>query len=218
MDSAVALVQAYLHVNGYFTVLEYPIFQTAPQADVRTVTDLDILAFRFPGAGREVSVARKKRLVGDLCFAPDPRLGASLDRADMIVGEIKEGRARFNAAARNPHVLAAALSRFGCCAPEHIEHVVQELLRKGKTITHEGHTVRLVAFGSQPDPDAGGKFLTIPTSHVVRFLKEYLRTNWDWLHLAPIRQPALGLLALLEKAGEEKVINDLPRKGTDGSL
>jgi hypothetical protein len=25
MDNAVALVQAYLHVNGYFTVAEYPV-------------------------------------------------------------------------------------------------------------------------------------------------------------------------------------------------
>ena len=27
MDTCVALVQAYLHVNGYFTVAEYPVFE-----------------------------------------------------------------------------------------------------------------------------------------------------------------------------------------------
>ena len=50
MDTAVALVQAYLHVNGYFTVAEYPVLE-AQCADhqIRTVTDLDILAYRFPG-------------------------------------------------------------------------------------------------------------------------------------------------------------------------
>ena len=29
MDTAVALVQSYLHVNGYFTVVEYPVLGRA---------------------------------------------------------------------------------------------------------------------------------------------------------------------------------------------
>lgn len=29
MDTAVALVQAYLHVNGYFTVTEYPVLEAS---------------------------------------------------------------------------------------------------------------------------------------------------------------------------------------------
>ena len=53
MDTAVALVQAYLHLNGYFTVAEYPVLDDTPDGQVRTVTDLDILAYRFPGAGNE---------------------------------------------------------------------------------------------------------------------------------------------------------------------
>jgi hypothetical protein len=28
MDTAVALTQAYLHVNGYFTVTEYPVLES----------------------------------------------------------------------------------------------------------------------------------------------------------------------------------------------
>ena len=54
MDNAVALVQAYLRVNGYFTVSEYPIVEASRRGGYRTATDLDILAFRFPGAGRLV--------------------------------------------------------------------------------------------------------------------------------------------------------------------
>ena len=50
MDNAVALVQTYLHVNGYFTIAEYPIIGSGRHGGYRAVTDLDILAFRFPGA------------------------------------------------------------------------------------------------------------------------------------------------------------------------
>ncbi len=50
MDHAVSLVQAYLQLNGYFTSAEYPIMQSAGKGSFRTVTDIDILAFRFPGA------------------------------------------------------------------------------------------------------------------------------------------------------------------------
>jgi hypothetical protein len=55
MDNAVALVQAYLRINGYFTVAEYPILETHGRNAVQMATDIDILAFRFPGAIRQVS-------------------------------------------------------------------------------------------------------------------------------------------------------------------
>ena len=50
MDNAVALVQAYVRVNGYFTVAEYPVIEAARDGHYRAVTDLDILAFRFPNS------------------------------------------------------------------------------------------------------------------------------------------------------------------------
>lgn len=53
MDNAVALVQAYLRVNGYFTVSGFPVLEAGAPAGTRTRTDLDILAFRFPGATAE---------------------------------------------------------------------------------------------------------------------------------------------------------------------
>jgi hypothetical protein len=54
VDTSVALVQAYLHINGYFTVAEYPVLEAHRSDHARTVTDLDILAFRFTGAGHDV--------------------------------------------------------------------------------------------------------------------------------------------------------------------
>jgi hypothetical protein len=50
MDTAVALVQAHLQVNGYFAVTECPVVEALRHHGYRTATDLDILAFRFPGA------------------------------------------------------------------------------------------------------------------------------------------------------------------------
>jgi hypothetical protein len=54
MDNAVALVQAYLQVNGYFTVTEYPVLEAARHG-IEAATDFDVLAYRFPGAGRLLS-------------------------------------------------------------------------------------------------------------------------------------------------------------------
>ena len=114
MDTAVGLVQAYLRVNGYFTVAEYPVLDATGPGGPRTITDLDILAVRLhraPGASGTVD-------------APlDPALGAG-GGADMIVGEVKEGRPHPNPAMRDPAVLEAAFTRFGCCAPEDAARLV----------------------------------------------------------------------------------------------
>lgn len=62
MDTAVALVQAYLRVNGYFTVAEYPVVEATGGGRHRSLTDIDILAFRFPGAGRPLG-GNQRRMV-----------------------------------------------------------------------------------------------------------------------------------------------------------
>ena len=54
MDTAVARVQAYPHVNGYFTVVEFPVLDALRAAPAWTVTDFDILASRFPRAQTDV--------------------------------------------------------------------------------------------------------------------------------------------------------------------
>ncbi len=62
----------------------------------------------------------------------------------MIVAEVKEGRAELNRGARDPRVLEAALVRFGCCDPQVVERVVEELLRRARAATGHGHSIRLV--------------------------------------------------------------------------
>lgn len=147
MDTAVALVQAYLRVNGYFTVAEYPVLDATGPGGPRTITDLDILAVRLhraPGASGTVD-------------APlDPALGAG-GGADMIVGEVKEGRPHPNPAMRDPAVLEAAFTRFGCCAPTDAARLVAELLGTGRTVAPEGRTIRTVVFGNPTSRPGRGR-------------------------------------------------------------
>lgn len=200
MDKAVAIVQAYLNVNGYFTVVEYPVLEGTPNGGWRSATDLDVLALRFPGAGRSANSKKAKRMRGNLVFEPDPVLGAPPDLPDMIVGEVKEGRAKFNAAARNPKVLATALARFGCCDVEEASAITQKLVHKGQVETQRGHRIRMVAFGSRADEPDQLAERVITMGHMVGFLRDYLDEHWDALGQAQFKGEALGFLALLEKA------------------
>jgi hypothetical protein len=78
MDTAVALVQSYLHVNGYFTVVEYPVLETRRGGPPRTVTDLDVLAFRFPRAHAGMVGGQRHTDLAEGCRCPTRRWGAQL--------------------------------------------------------------------------------------------------------------------------------------------
>lgn len=202
MDNAVALVQAYLHVNGYFTVAEYPILEVLKHAGYRSVTDLDILAFRFPNAGRVVRSAGNKSssYVAEEAYVPDPALGIAGDQTDMLIGEVKEGTAQMNVGATNPMAVEAALVRFGCCAFTDAQEVARTLLRKGHiTLPASGHNLRMVAFGSVKDGD-NSAYRTISLGHVARFLQGYIRQHWEFVRHAQFKDPVFGFLVTLEKA------------------
>lgn len=196
MDNAVALVRAYLHVNGYFTVTEYPVIEAMRAGDYRMATDLDVLAFRFPGAGCLVPGRHGHH---EQVLETDAALGASNTQADMLIGEVKEGRAELNRGARNPEVLRAVLTRFGCCAMEQVPSLAERLMRQGHGVTESGHRVRLVAFGTITDAANPG-YEAISLGRVVQFLQEYLHRNWAVLHHAQFKDPALGFLLTLNKS------------------
>lgn len=200
MDNAVALVQAYLRVNGYFTVTEFPIVETGKSGLHRVATDIDVLAFRFPLAARLVP-RRGHSSFRDVAFADtDPALGSPNAEADMIVGEVKEGRAELNRGAREPAVLRAALTRFGCCTPDRAERIASELVRDGSARTNHGHHVRLVAFGSTLG-NSTGRFHSVRLAQVVEFLDEYLRLHWDTLRHSEFKEPGLAFMSVLRKSG-----------------
>ena len=200
MDNAVALVQAYLRLNGYFTVSEYPVVATERRGGYRTATDLDILAFRFPGAGRLVPAPGRRDSADEEHSAPDPALGVSADHADMIVGEVKEGRAVLNDAARDPAVLRAVLVGFGCCSRVEAPRLVEQLLREGDAILPDGHRIRMVVFGSISDGSAHASVAVVSLGHVVDFLQRHLREHWEVLRHTDSKDPAFGFLMTLEKA------------------
>ena len=202
MDPSVALVQAYLQVNGYFTVTEYAVVEAVGRSgNYRTSTDLDVLAVRFPGAGHAVVRGRRGGRHGPAELAPDAALGASDDWIDMIVGEVKEGRAELNRGARDSHVLQAVLTRFGCCPPAAAPGVVADLLQRGiaDLPPPHGHRTRLVAFGTRTGEPLGYPCLVISLAQVVEFIQGFLRDHWDILRHAPSKDAAMGLLMTLEK-------------------
>lgn len=197
MDHAVALVQAYLYVNGYFTVAEYPVVKALPRSGYETVTDIDLLALRLPEAGGIVP-ARKRPQKNVPDFRTDPVLAADQENPEMLLIEVKEGKAVLNRGATDPAVVQAVLSRFGCCPGALLPANVQELLRRGETQMPSGLRVRQVAFGSVAQ--GGGRQLKITHGHVLEFLRKHVRDNWSILRHVQVKDPVLGLLVLAEKA------------------
>jgi hypothetical protein len=199
-DPAVAIVQSYLRVNGYFTVTEHPIVEAAKGGGHRTVTDIDVLAFRFPGAGRALVIGRPESDPAGHPYAPDLELGVEGAEADMLIGEVKQGRAVLNRGAADPRVLGAALVRFGCCPPQEASRVAEELLRQGDARLPAGHRVRLIAFGSAPGEPGGPPHQVVLLGHIVEFLTQFLDEHWDVLRHEDVKDPGLGFLLALEKA------------------
>ena len=197
MDHAVSLVQAYLQLNGYFTSAEYPIIAGAGRNGFRTITDIDILAFRFP-SGVPVLQGRKTPQGLDITDVDDG-LGIAPDTVDMIIGEVKEGRVGINSGVRDPAVLKAVISRFGNSAEED-ENVVKSLLATGVATLPSGYIVRLVAFGAFPPGAQVPPCRIISLGHVLTFLQAYVRKHWSVLRHLQFKDPAFGFLMTLEKA------------------
>jgi hypothetical protein len=204
MDVATSLVQAYLHVNGYFTATDYPIVEARRDLGSRTLTDVDMLAVRFshPAHRSSTQGARKgpARVSGPVATHPDPVLASPADRTDMIVAEVKQGRAQVNPAARNHQVLAAALARFGCCDAAEGPALVQALLQDGRARGGEGHEIRMVLFASRGDRAPRG-WHWVHLDHVLLFLDDYLRSARDALGGLDLHDHALAWLALQHKCG-----------------
>jgi hypothetical protein len=208
MDTAVALVQTYLRLNGYFTVAEFPILSATRRghaAPIRSATDIDILAVRFPGARHQMALgapAAGHDVEHTSSDHVDAALRVPADAPDMLIGEVKEGEATLNAAATDPAVIRAVLARFGCCRSDHAAESATRLVREGSVHLRNGHQVRLAAFGSRAPNDRGSKpvALCLTFDHVLARLQSYVRDHWDELRVGGTKDPTLGLLLLQEKA------------------
>ncbi len=110
MDAPVGVVKAYLELCGYFVLSELPL-RLPDRHGYRDVTDIDIVAVRFPHPP-------KPQIEWDplaLLLGSDPELHSLTDGVDVIIGEVKAGHAHINPALRWEAVVAFALRCLGCC-------------------------------------------------------------------------------------------------------
>ena len=198
MDHAVALVQAYLQLNGYFTSAEYPVLAGAGRGGFRAITDIDILAFRFPSGEPMAKKAPRRAPKGLDVSALDPGLGVPVRSIDMIIGEVKEGRVNINTGIRDPDVLHTVIDRFGQVG--HVDRVVEHLLHTGMAEIPPAYSVRLIAFGSFPPGSQVPPCRIISLGHVLQFLQSYVRKHWHMLRHLQFKDPAFGFLMTMEKA------------------
>lgn len=200
MDVSTSLVQAYLHVNGYFTATDYPLVESTRGEPSRTLTDIDLLAVRLarPASAPANRTVGESPVKGPVTPEADPALECPDRGADMIVAEIKQGRARVNPGSRNRQVLAAALTRFGCCDAAEAASLVKALLQHGRAQGRAGHIIRMVLFASRGERAPRG-WHWVHLEHVFRFLDEYLRQQQPVLGNVDLHDPALAWLSLLRK-------------------
>lgn len=196
MDTAVGLVQAYLRMNGFFTVTEYPIIARMRGGGL-TLTDVDVLAVRFPAAQRWIPEGSQH---GE-ALPPDPELALADDCMEMIIGEVKEGRARLNQNAYDLPVVETVIRRFGCCAQDPVA-TARAVVRNGRGDTHVGAgmpcRIRMIVFGGVGEA-SHGRYEVISLRHVITFLSRHLSQHRDLYLHTQLKDETLDLMALLVK-------------------
>ncbi len=175
MNEAKALVQAYLHANGYFTVAELPVLRSSHPAGGLPVTRVDMLAYKPAPAASEPDGMHAPRFVAPGSVEPDPALCCLSCEPDVLVVEIGTGQP----AARtfDVSVLAGMLVRFGCCGPREATDMVRSLLLYGSALTDSGTLIRHAAFDTSGA--AGSRGLYLPLDHVARFVRQRLNADGD---------------------------------------
>lgn len=201
MNAGVDLVQAYLHLNGYFTITELPVIRQSRRG-FEEVTDLDILAVRFPWAAFTIPGGRPGP-EDDLSLALDQEFIPRNGLVDVLIAEVKEGKARINDRLRSGEALLTALRRVGCAPDEQLLEAVEELQRHGtaRIDPPAGGTpvqVRILAFGEGTTGERSG-YSVVSLGHVARFVESYLDRYHRALLPSDLPEPALGILHLLRK-------------------
>jgi len=199
MDIAVNLIENYLRLNGYLTLSEFEVQRRVRKGQYKTVTDVDIMAVRFPG----------NLFIGDphsdseaqLLLIEDPVLQLEETTIDIIIGEVKQGPAELNENIKDHSVLHTMLHRVEWLYGTPLDDVIQSLQRKSLDISPscgQGNVrTRLVAFGRSSKVDLN----TISLSHVVRTVIDFMESHEAALKPIQFKEPAPAMLRLLMKAG-----------------
>ncbi|HEY6203910.1 MAG TPA: hypothetical protein VI056_12825 [Candidatus Limnocylindria bacterium] len=198
MDSSVAIAAAYLQLNGFFVLTELPV-QVADRQGYRAATELDVLAVRLPHAAE--LLPGKGAHARDLLLGRDPTLETDPWRTEVLIAEVKRGRAQINEGYHDTDVLRFALRRTGCCPTQMLATHAAALAREGvvETITAASHPcrIRIAAFAGSSASLARG-VLAIDLSHCVHFIRERLARYEMQLRGAYFRDPVLNLLGLVD--------------------
>jgi len=200
MDVATDLVEAFLRSNGYLTLSELPIQALNKRGDWETITDVDILALRFPG--RIFMAAPHSEEQARYLEVPGVPLFLEEDTIDVIIGEVKQGEARFNPSIAKDHTLNTALHRLSWIYSEgDLKGVVEDLREKGvcHTPARGGGTVRtrLVAFGQADEVTMN----IIPIAVILERAVGTLQSHEELLRSARSSSAAASMLKLLQKNG-----------------
>jgi len=199
MDTAVGVVKAYLELCGYFVLAELPV-RGAEDGGYRDVTDLDIVAVRFPHP--PLALPRRVSSPLEVFLGVDPALQVYEEGVDVIVGEVKEGRARLNPSLRRAETLAFALRRVGCCPEPQIPEEVQAILRAGRQEMAMPRQVqcqvRIVVFGGSGESGERG-VQTILLAHCWQFIEEKLQRAREVIAGGHFKDPVLGFFMLHDK-------------------
>jgi hypothetical protein len=197
MDPAVGLVQAYLRLNGFLTVTEYPVLARA-RAGFFSLTDIDVLAVRFPNAQDWIS----GKGAGSVQLENDPLLDIQPHCLQMIIGEVKEGPAKLNRHAYSPAVIETAIRRFGCCE-EKPRDVALQVVQSGSAETHVGDLkcrIRMMVFGGSGGGDSPD-YDFVGLRHIAEYLNRFAERHQEMFTTAQPKDEILDLMALFAKLG-----------------
>lgn len=201
MDIAVSLVESYLRLTGYLTLSEFEIQARNVDGTFDTLTDVDIMAIRFPGdvyAGDPHDPVAARLLLLD-----DPELRLEPDQIDVIIGEVKQGDAEFNPGIKRHKVLHSLLRRVQWLFPDGVHRVVHDLIDMESCVVPArggGEVrVRLVAFGRTPLTGLNAMSHT----HIVETMLGFFEDMDDAFRPVQFRDAAPAMLSLLRKSGFE---------------
>ncbi len=159
---------------------------------------------RFPHSPRQPG---REAAPVDLLLGTDPRLETFETGVDVLVGEVKEGRARLNPALTRSQTVAFGLRRVGCCPEPEVEHTARRVVDEGSAWMQMPGGVpcraRLVAFAGYGMVDEPG-MVTGPLAHCVEFITQRLREAREVAAGARFKDPVLGLFVLRAKLGQDR--------------
>lgn len=197
-DATLEVVAAYLRVNGYFVITELELHERR-EGTYQTITDVDIIAVRFPSHRGSAHYHGGRGAVECLLAGEvDPTLDIATARIDVIIGEVKRGEASLNPALRSPAVLHAVLRRIGEFAGAPLDDLVDGLVRDGEVSTPTAR-LRIVAFGSRGEV---ARASTLHHDHLVRWLNELMGRHRDLFEITNFSDPILSVLALSARIHE----------------